>query len=114
MPNRLPVEAKIPGIVPALNERPSFVPGDSVRVATRSPIGHYRVPTYLRGGSGTVVSVIEPVMVDNETEGYGQNAGSRRYYYRVSFPLRSLWAAYDGAPADELRIEIFETWLERI
>jgi nitrile hydratase len=114
MPNYLPALTRIVGIVPALNERPSFLPGDSVRVTTRSPIGHYRVPGYLRGRSGTVLSIIEPPMVDNETEGYGQNAGSRRYYYRVSFPLRSLWAAYDGAPADELRIEIFETWLERI
>lgn len=114
MPNHLPIQSRIPGIVPALNEWPSFSPGDRVRVATRSPIGHYRVPVYLRGMTGTVVSIIEPVMVDNETEGYGQNAGSRRHYYRVSFPLRTIWAAYSGAPADELRIEIFETWLERI
>ncbi len=114
MSNHLSAVARIAGIVPALNERPSFFPGDRVRVATRSPIGHYRVPVYLRGKSGTVLSIIEPAMVDNETEGYGRNAGSRRHYYRVSFPLRSIWSAYVGAPADELRIEIFETWLERI
>jgi nitrile hydratase len=113
MQNHHPEEAGFSGIVPALDELPAFVVGDRVRVGTRSPIGHYRLPVYLRGKVGTVVSIIEPVMVDNETEGYGQNAGSRRHYYRVSFLLRSIWAAYGGAPADELRIEIFETWLER-
>jgi nitrile hydratase len=31
-----------------------------VRILTRSPVGHYRVPTYLRGKMGTVKAVIEP------------------------------------------------------
>ena len=38
-----------PGVVPALGEVPLFHPGDKIRVSDRSPIGHYRVPTYLRG-----------------------------------------------------------------
>lgn len=38
--------------VPALNEVPIFPIGDRVRVARRSPIGHYRVPTYPLGSEG--------------------------------------------------------------
>jgi len=49
------------GPVLAQGERPSFTPGDAVRVLTRSPIGHYRVPMYLRGKAGTVEAVIEPI-----------------------------------------------------
>jgi nitrile hydratase len=58
--------------------------------------------------------VIEPAAVNNEEEGYGRNAGSKRHYYRVSIPLADLWAGYGGSPRDTLNIEIYETWLERI
>jgi nitrile hydratase subunit beta len=101
-------------IVTALNEKPLFAVGDTVRVARRFPIGHYRVPTYLRGHTGQIVRVIEPAQVDNEEEGYGRNAGSRRHYYRVAFPMHSIWPRYRGSANDELRIEVFETWLEQI
>jgi len=101
-------------IVYALGERPVFRPGEQIRVATRSPIGHYRVPTYLRGKVGSVEAIIEPSAVDNEEEGYGRNAGSRRHYYRVAFPMREIWPNYAGQPDDKLWIEIFETWLERM
>ena len=101
-------------VVPALGETPSFRPGDPVRILTHSPIGHYRVPTYLRGTTGVVERVIEPAAVDNEEEGYGRNAGSKRHYYRIAVPMRTIWPDYAGSPRDGLRIEVFETWLERI
>jgi nitrile hydratase len=104
----------LPGLVFALGEKPIFEPGDRVRVSTRQPIGHYRVPTYLRGKTGRVEMVIEPVAVDNEEEGYGRNAGARRHYYRVSFAMTEIWEAYTGSPRDRLLIEIYESWLERI
>lgn len=100
--------------VPALGQEPLFNPGDRVRISVRSPIGHYRVPTYLRGKRGSIEKVIEPTLVDNEEEGYGRNAGSRRHYYRLAFPMTELWPNYSGSPRDGLRIEVFESWLERI
>lgn len=99
-------------VVPALGEMPRFAVGDAVRVLTRFPVGHYRVPQYLRGHTGRVVRIIEPAAVDNEEEGYGRNAGGKRHYYRVALPMPSLWPAYDGSPRDELHIEIYESWLE--
>ncbi|HEX4505307.1 MAG TPA: SH3-like domain-containing protein [Alphaproteobacteria bacterium] len=102
-----------PGIVAALGEEPIFRPGDRIRVLEREPIGHYRVPTYLRGKRGAVEQVIEPAAVDNEEEGFGRNAGSKRHYYRVAIPLTEIWPDYTGAPKDGLYIEVFETWLEK-
>jgi nitrile hydratase len=99
--------------VPATGERPRFEAGSTVRVLVRHPIGHYRVPAYLRGKSGLVEAVIEPRAVDNEEEGYGRNAGVRLHYYRVSFPMKEVWPLYQGSPRDGVRCEIYETWLER-
>ena len=102
------------GIVTAAGELPLFAPGDRIRIKYRTPIGHYRVPYYLRGKAGTVESVIEPVAVDNEEEGFGRNAGARLHYYRIAVPLTEIRAGYVGAPRDGLYIEVYETWLEKI
>ena len=101
-------------VTPALGETPIFAPGQSVRVLERQPLGHYRVPLYLRGKTGIVDSIIEPVAVDNEEEGYGRNAGARLHYYRVAVPLTEIWPDYVGAKRDGLYVEVYETWLERI
>jgi hypothetical protein len=105
---------RLSGVVLAQCEAPIFRPGDRVRISDRSPIGHYRVPTYLRGKSGSVEAVIEPMAVDNEEEGFGHNAGSKRHYYRIAVPMTELWPRYAGSIGDGLRIEVFETWLQRI
>ncbi len=97
----------------AEGEEPLFKAGDAVKVAMRFPIGHYRVPTFIRGKRGRVEAVIEPRAVNNEDEGFGRNAGGKRHYYRIAIPLAELWPKYAGSPNDGLRIEVFETWLER-
>jgi nitrile hydratase subunit beta len=103
-----------PKIVLAPGEEAIFRPGDKVRLKDRTPIGHYRVPTYLRRKTGVIEAVIEPTGIDNEEEGYGRNAGIRRHYYRIAVPMTEIWPDYIGSPRDGLRIEIFETWLEGI
>jgi len=103
-----------PVIVYATGEEPIFKPGDAIRIRERKPVGHYRVPTYLRGKKGVVELVIEPTAVDNEEEGFGRNAGSRRHYYRIALPMTEIWSDYVGSPNDGLHIEVFETWIERI
>ena len=103
-----------PSIVLATGEEPVFAAGDRIRILTRSPVGHYRVPIYLRGKTGVVETVIEPAGIDNEEEAYGRNAGMRRHYYRIALSMTEIWPDYDGSPRDGLHIEVFETWLERI
>jgi hypothetical protein len=107
-------EMQVARVVAAWGETPLFFLGDKVRVLVRSPIGHYRVPIYLRGKVGTIKAIIVPTAVDNEQEGYGRNAGERRHYYRVEIPLKDIWMNYPASSRDSLWIEIFETWLERI
>lgn len=100
-------------VVLATGEQPLFLPGDRVRIANRVPVGHYRVPTYLRGKVAEVEAVIEPTGIDNEEEGFGRNAGHRRHYYRLAIPMHEIWQDYRGSGRDALRIEVFENWLER-
>ena len=102
---------RLPSVAPALHETPAFRPGDRVRVIQRFPIGHYRVPLYLRGKTGVVEKLVQPA-IDNEEEGFGLNAGEKRYYYRIAFSMSEIWADYAGARQDHLYIEVFETWLE--
>lgn len=100
-------------VTPALGETPIFAPGQSVRVMDRQPLGHYRVPLYLRGKTGVVERLVQPA-VDNEEEGFGLNAGLKRHYYRIAVPMSDIWDDYAGGSADHLYIEVFETWLEAV
>jgi nitrile hydratase len=112
MEAQLQVESPRPTkAVPALCETPIFQPGQHVRVLERFPLGHYRVPLYLRGRIGIVERLVQPA-IDNEEEGFGRNAGVHRHYYRIAVPMSDIWADYTGAPQDHLYIEVFETWLE--
>jgi len=101
-------------VVKATGEEPAFKVGDQVRISTRYPVGHYRVPMYMRGKRGLVELILDPAWVNNEEEAFGRNAGSKRYYYRIGVPLIELWPGYEGPSHDRLVIEIFETWLERL
>jgi nitrile hydratase len=98
-------------IVRAEQEAPIFGPGSRVRVKVRFPIGHYRVPLYLRGKTGVVERLVQPA-IDNEEEGFGRNAGVKRHYYRIGVPMAHIWDSYAGGDRDRLYIEVFETWLE--
>ena len=108
------VARNLPGIVKAKGEEPIFKAGESVRISMRFPIGHFRVPNYIRGKRGVVEAVIEPAAVNNEEEGYGRNAGQKRHYYRIVIALTEVWDGYASSPNDNLRIEVFETWLEGV
>jgi nitrile hydratase len=98
----------------ALGEEPIFQVGDQVRISVRFPIGHYRVPVYIRGKRGSVEMLLKPMSLNNEEEGYGRNAGNKGHYYRVGILLSELWPEYSGPSHDRVVIEVFQNWLERI
>lgn len=100
-------------VVKASGEEPIFQAGDRVIISSRFPVGHYRVPRYIRGKQCVIEAVIEPCGVNNEEEGFGRNAGQKRHYYRVAIPLSEVWPGYKGSASDGLRIEIFENWLQK-
>lgn len=103
-----------PLMVKAEGEEPQLKVADAVRVSVRYPVGHYRVPNFVRGKRGLVERIIEPRAINNEEEGFGRNAGLKGFYYRVAIPLTELWPNYVGSPQDGFRIEVFENWLEKI
>ena len=102
-----------PSVVKADGEEPVFKEGDRAVISSRFPVGHYRVPRYIRGKRCVIETVIEPCAVNNEEEGFGRNAGMKQHYYRLAIPLAELWADYMGSANDGLRIEVSESWLER-
>jgi nitrile hydratase len=87
---------QLPNIVKADGEEPVFKAGDRVIISSRLPLGHYRVPRYIRGKRCVIEAVIEPCWLNNEEEGFGRNAGQKRHYYRVAIPMADLWPGYDG------------------
>jgi len=103
----------LPNVVKAEEAEPLFKTGDEIKISMRFPIGHFRTPNYIRGKRGLIEAVIEPPAINNEDEGFGRNAGVKRHYYRIAIPLSELWPGYAGSGNDGLRIEVYETWLER-
>ena len=110
MSERLHTAAQpFPHLVKALGEEPLFKVGDGVKIAVRFPVGHYRVPRYIRGKHGVVEAVIEPAAIDNEEEAFGRNP------VEVTTTIAFLRGFCGGmrAPKDGCASSL-RTWLERL
>jgi nitrile hydratase len=90
-----------------------FAVGDILKIVERYPVGHYRVPIYMRGKQVTVTEVIGKY-IDPETEAFGKNAGDKMWCYHVGIKQTDLWSDYTGRQQDRLIIEVFESWLEPV
>ena len=90
-----------------------FQVGNMANVAVRYPIGHYRVPMYLRGKQVEIIRILGRY-INPEEEAFGRNAGSKIWSYLITIPQKKLWPNYLGDEKDMLEIEIFEPWLEHL
>jgi nitrile hydratase len=90
-----------------------YTAGDVVKVAEKFPIGHYRVPMYMRGKTVRILRIIGRY-INPEEEAFGKNAGDKLWCYLVTIEQNVLWPGYQGLPQDKLEIEIFEPWLEPV
>ena len=90
-----------------------FGPGDRVRVRSEERPGHVRTPTYVRGRTGRVESV-HGQFLNPESLAYGGSGLPELPLYKVSFRQADLWEGYPGPADDELRMDIYEQWLESI
>ncbi len=88
-----------------------FRVGNMVKVAVRYPIGHYRVPMYLRGKEVEIIRILGKY-VNPEEEAFGKNAGNKVWSYMIAIRQKALWPNYLGNDEDRLEIEVFEPWLE--
>ena len=89
---------------------PAFAVGDRVRVADMNPVGHTRLPRYVRRRAGTVTA-IQPCQVFPDTAAHfaGENP---QHCYAVEFDSRELW----GPDAEQFRlsVDLFEPYLEPV
>jgi hypothetical protein len=87
--------------------------GDFVNVSVRFPVGHYRVPIYMRGKQVEIIRILG-LYVNPEEEAFGRNAGNKMWCYMIRIPQNKLWSGYSGKGGDILEVEVFESWLEEI
>ena len=91
--------------------QPIFRAGDVVTVRAAYPIGHVRVPYYIRGKSG-VIERYCGAYANPEELAYARPGLPRQPLYRVRFKQTSIWSAYRGTEDDTVDVEIYQHWLE--
>jgi nitrile hydratase len=93
--------------------RPGFTVGQPVRARNINPVGHTRLPRYLRGHLGTIVAD-QGVFDLQDTDADGYTLPNRpQHVYTVRFTARELWG--DAANArDTVHAELWEDYVERL
>lgn len=97
---------------PASNRVALFASGQSIRVSTRSQIGHTRVPRYVRGKVGKIIrnnGVFQ--FADAVAVGCGTN---EQHCYTVSFTARDLWSETPRDCTDSIYLDLAEAYLEQL
>lgn len=86
-----------------------FNKGDAVRARMMNPIGHTRLPRYVRGRNGRIAAIRGVhVFPDSNAMGNGEDP---RWLYSVAFDARELWGE-EARAGDEIRIDLWEPYLE--
>ena len=84
--------------------------GDRVRVKEDFVPGHIRMPGYIRGKEGVVVS-ISPAYPYPDAHGHGLESAWQRSF-DVRFSSRHLWP--DGAEDAEVQVGVFHGYLDKV
>ena len=88
-----------------------FKAGERVRTKNINPLGHTRLPRYVRGHTGTIERVIGcHVFPDSNARGAGENP---QWLYTVRFDGRELWGA-DGDPSLQVSVDAWQPYLEPV
>ena len=88
--------------------RPRFAVGDPIRVRATQATGHTRQPGYVTGKPGTIASHHgAALLADAHAVGRRETA----HLYTVAFDGADLWGD-EAEPGTDLRIELFEPYLE--
>ena len=95
---------------PNASRRERFVLGDRVRVKEEFVPGHTRMPAYIRGKTGVVVSET-PVYPFPDTHAHGIEAVDEPTY-DVRFRAEDLWP--NNADSALVHVGVFQSYLERI
>ena len=93
----------------ATNTKAHFKQGDRVRAKNINPLGHTRLPRYVRGHIGTVERVLGcHVFPDSNATGAGEDP---QWLYTVRFDGAELFGP-DGDPTVKVSVDAWEPYLE--
>lgn len=98
----------IPTTPPAQSE-PGFRVGDAVIARNIHPVGHTRLPRYVRGRRGTIHRFLG-VYVFPDTHAHGQGEQAQPLY-SVRFEGRELWSE-SSEPREAVYVDLWESYLE--
>jgi nitrile hydratase len=88
--------------------QPRFVVGERVRARNLHPVGHIRLPRYVRGKVGEVVAMHGAhVFPDTHARGDGEHP---QWLYTVAFAGAELWGT--DTTAGSVRLDLWESYLE--
>ena len=105
-PNGLPTRSPDGGPQRDLDRPPRFRAGETVRARDIHPVGHTRLPRYVRGHCGLVTHV-HPAFVFPDTHAHGVS-DEAQYVYGVQFTAADLWGVGDHT----VSVDLFEPYLE--
>jgi nitrile hydratase subunit beta len=92
--------------------QPRFKAGQRVRARNINPVGHTRLPRYVRGHRGTIVADHGVFSFqDTDADGYTL-PNPPQHVYTVGFTARELWGETAHA-RDMVHAELWEEYLER-
>jgi nitrile hydratase beta subunit len=89
--------------------RPRFKPGDRVVAREIHPVGHTRLPRYVRGRQG-IIDRDHGVFVFPDTHAMGQGK-KPQHCYSVRFAARELWGS-DASPRDSVYVDLWDDYLD--
>jgi len=99
-----------PGSLRPLDTPPRFKIGEQVRAKDIHPLGHTRLPRYVRGRIGTVWRIQPSALLpDTNAHFLGENV---QHCYGVTFDSKTLWGQ-DAEPF-QLSLDLFDDYLEPV
>ncbi len=90
---------------------PRFKPGDPVRARQVQPLGHTRLPRYVRGRQG-IVDRDHGVFVFPDSHAAGRGKAPQ-HVYSVRFTARELWGPEAPAP-DRIYVDLWDDYLDPV
>lgn len=96
--------------MPKVAVDPRFKVGQHVRARNINPIGHTRLPRYVRGRAG-IIEHDRGVQAFPDTIAYGRGQNPQ-HVYSVRFTARELWGE-QASPRDAVYIDLWDDYLEQ-
>ncbi|HEV8308063.1 MAG TPA: nitrile hydratase subunit beta [Methylomirabilota bacterium] len=88
---------------------PKFKPGDRVVARNVHPLGHTRLPRYVRGRQG-LIDRDHGVFIFPDTHALGQGK-KPQHVYSVRFTARELWGL-EASPRDSVYVDLWDDYLD--